>query len=124
VEEVSTFHLPYSDAGIFVVYASAAPGHGKALVTSIVDVVNSLSLNEEDLARGQRAVKNKFLRGLVSDRFNLAEHLATVGNSSTEFLNQVDNVKLGDLKRVAKTVLGGHPVVAAVGDVRGIPKLG
>jgi len=123
VEEISASHIPYSDAGIFVVYASAAPGHGKELVTSIVDVLKSLSINEEDLALGQRVVKNKFLRGL-SDKFSLAEHLATVGNSSSEYLKAVDNVGLGDLKRVAKTVLGARPVVAAVGDVRGVPKLG
>jgi len=123
-EEISAFHLPYSDAGIFVVYASAAPGNGKGLVTSIVDVLKSLSINEEDLARGQRAVKNRFLRGLLSDKFNLAEHLATVGTSSAEYLKAVDSVGLGDLKRVAKTVLGARPVVAAVGDVRGVPKLG
>jgi len=125
IDEVSTYQLSYSDAGLFGVYVSATPGHGKDVVSAVVDVLKSSvsTISAEDVTRGQRAVKNKFLRGLASDRFNLAQHVATVGTGVAEHVSAVEAVTLGDVQRVSRAVLGTNPVVVAIGDVRGVPKL-
>jgi len=125
VESAEAFHYGHSDCGIFGISASAVPGHGAALVGEIVKILHSVSnVSQEDLSRAQRIVHNNILRGLSSDRYNLPNYIAYLGTEAETYVNAVLKVTHADLQRVAKTLLANSPVVAAVGDVRGVPRLG
>jgi len=74
------------------------------------------------LDQAKRYLKNLFSRN-IADRFKLAEHILVYGSDPVQYLQSIDAVNLNDVQRVAKSLSSSQPVLVAVGDVTGVPKL-
>jgi len=125
LRSAEAFSLPYSDAGLFGVYSVASEGNGAAAFSAIHQVVtNTLSgVTESLLDQAKRYLKIQVLRNIGGDRFKLAEHIMVYDSDPLQYLQAIDAVKINDVQRVAKSLSSSKPILVAVGDVTGIPKL-
>jgi len=125
LRSAEAFSLPYSDAGLFGVYSVASEGNGAAAFSAIHQVVtNTLSgVTESLLDQAKRYLKIQVLRNIGGDRFKLAEHIMAYDSDPLQYLQAIDAVKINDVQRVAKSLSSSKPILVAVGDVTGIPKL-
>jgi predicted Zn-dependent peptidase len=125
LHSAEAFNIGYSDAGLFVVRSVASPGYGSAHFAAIhKTIVSTLgSVTETTLSQAKKTLKNRFLRNITACRFNLAQHILQKGSEPAEYLQSIDSVKLIDVTRVTKSLSTSQPLVVAVGDVTGIPKL-
>jgi predicted Zn-dependent peptidase len=121
----AAYNIGYSDAGLFAVHSVASPGNGSNHFSAVHKTILSTlgSVTEGNLAQAKRTVKNQFLRGITGCRFKLTEHILQKGTEPAQYLQLIDAVNLNDVKRVAKNLSSSPPLVVAVGDVNGVPKL-
>jgi len=119
------YNIGYSDAGLFLVHSVASPGYGSSHFSAIHKTIISTlgSISEANLTQAKKTLKNQFLRNITACRFTLTEHILQKGSEPPQYLQSIDAVNLNDVKRVAKSLSNIQPLVVAVGDVAGVPKL-
>jgi len=120
IKAASTHNLSYSDAGLFVVMGTAAPGNAAALTSALRSVL-TVSITKDDLVRAKNSLKTKRLTTLLGNGTHLAEFIASHGTESVDhYLNRIENITLDDASRVAKSISATKPSVVVAGDVRGV----
>lgn len=130
VHQAAAVHVPYVDAGLLTVYGEAEKGKAAALVEALLKQIQSLDkVSDEEVLRGKAQAKGALLKSLDGNREALAEFFATQSQagvaplSPAQFLKQIDAVSTADVQAAARRVLANKPVVAATGDVAGLPRL-
>jgi predicted Zn-dependent peptidase len=116
----------YSDTGVFSIYVGTTPESTPVVVRhtrEIIDDVVANGVSEREL----EVAKNAFEGGTVMNLEDTGSRMARLGTSVVtrgkvtpldRYLASVRRVSRRDAQRVAASVLGGTPTVAAVGPVR------
>jgi len=125
MKSAETFNLAYSDTGLFGVYSVANEGSASNHFSVIYNLITGVSKNisDSEIQVAKKALKTKFLRKLESDDFILGAYLAKTEKEPSKLLAEIDAVQLEDVKKLASDLATIKPVVVAVGDVFGVPKL-
>jgi predicted Zn-dependent peptidase len=125
IKSAETFNLGYSDAGLFGVYSVSNEGTASNHFSVIYNLITGVSKNisDSELQVARKALKTKFLRKFASDDFILAAYVAKTEKEPSQLLSEIDAVQLEDVKKLASDLATVKPVVVAVGDVFGVPKL-
>lgn len=123
------FHLSYSDAGLFGVFAQSDAGHAPALAEALSKQFQTLgAVSEQEVARAKLQLKLKLFSSFAADPNALTEfyasQVAVSGAALTpaQFAAQIDQVDTAAVVAVAKKIASSKLTVAALGDVKGLPK--
>jgi predicted Zn-dependent peptidase len=116
----------YSDTGVFSIYVGTTPESTPVVVRhtrEIIDDVVENGVSEREL----EVAKNAFEGATVMNLEDTGSRMARLGTSVVtrgkvtpldRYLASVRRVSRRDTQRIAASVLGGAPTVAAVGPVR------
>jgi len=125
---VSTFNLNYSDAGLFGFHVVANRDDAGKLVKGVFKEVGKVAKNgltNEEVASAKNKFKAALGYSLESSR-NVVEAIAVSAGKHanlSEVSNAVDAVSVADVNSFAKKVASGKPSLAAIGDLRSLPRL-
>ncbi|KAI9730980.1 MAG: Mitochondrial-processing peptidase subunit alpha [Cirrosporium novae-zelandiae] len=120
VESAVAFNNAYTDSGLFGIAASCAPDHIMHMLDVMCRELQSLTLDtgfsalrEDEVLRAKNQLRSSLLMNLESRMVELEDlgrqvqvHGRKVG--VREMCTQIENVTVGDLRRVARLVLGGE----------------
>lgn len=123
---ISAFAQPYSDTGVFGIYAGTAAEKAGELAPLIADEIAAMAAGatEEETARARAQLKASLLMALESPMTRcdqIAMHLQAFGRPLTmaEIVARIDAVDAAWVRRVANAVCErGAPALAAVGPVK------
>jgi processing peptidase subunit alpha len=123
------FNLPYSDTGLFGVYAQVSDNVPKALEALVSEVSKTVSdADATELTRAKELLKIDLLTGKRIDTLRFIGQQALSGSSAILSPEQhaalVDNVTAADVTRVARKVFASNPTLVVLGDVSSIPAIG
>lgn len=126
-----SFHLSYADAGLFGIFAHAEAGNVARVAETLAKQFQTLSVvSEAEVARAKQQLKLNLYNTFAADAHALAEFYAAQASSSststiltpTQFAAQIDTVDTAAVVAIAKKVAASKLTVAALGDVKGLPK--
>jgi len=126
VENALTFNLPYSDSGLFGVYAQVS-GNIAGAVDGIVSEISKVlsGIDEAEVTRAKLLLQTDLLTASrVDDLHFLGQQVlsgATAVVTPEAYAKNVDAVTAGDVSRIARRVFGSRPTLAVVGDVSSVP---
>lgn len=123
------FHFGYADAGLFGVFAQADAGNAAALADILHKQFQGLTaITDAEVARAKQQLKATLYSTFASHPHALAEfyasQVAASGSALTpaQFSAQIDTVDTAAVVALAKKVAASKLTVAALGDVKGLPK--
>ncbi|HEY8382988.1 MAG TPA: pitrilysin family protein [Microvirga sp.] len=128
---IDAFHWPFSDCGLFGIGAGTAAGDVAALVEVTLDATRraTADVEEAELARAKAQMKVALLSALETpggriDR--IARQLLSWGRviPSHEVIERVDRVTVEEVRAAGRRLLQGAPTIAAIGPLKGLPKVG
>lgn len=124
---VSSFNLNYSDAGLFGFHVIADRDDTGKLVKGVFKEVSKVAKNgltNEELAAAKNKLKAALGFSHESSR-NVVEAIAKSAEHAnlTEVSKAIDAVSAADVNSFAKKVASGKPSLAAIGDLRNLPRL-
>ncbi|AQS90177.1 M16 family metallopeptidase [Gluconobacter albidus] len=130
VYSVYSFASPFSDSGLFGLYAGTGEEQAAELVPVMIDELKRLQdgLSEAELSRARAQLKSSLLMSLESTG-SRCEQLARqiqVHNRpipTAETVGKIDAVTEDDILRVARTIFSGTPTFTAIGPVGNMPSL-
>ncbi|MCP1235130.1 insulinase family protein [Gluconobacter kondonii] len=130
VYSVYSFASPFSDSGLFGLYAGTGEDQAAELVPVMIDELKRLQdgLSEAELSRARAQLKSSLLMSLESTG-SRCEQLARqiqVHNRpvpTSETVAKIDSVTEADILRVAQTIFSGTPTFTAIGPVGTMPSL-
>ena len=130
VYSVYSFASPFSDSGLFGLYAGTGEDQAAELVPVMIDELKRLQdgLSEAELSRARAQLKSSLLMSLESTG-SRCEQLARqiqVHNRpvpTSETVAKIDAVTEADILRVARTIFSGTPTFTAIGPVGTMPSL-
>lgn len=130
VYSVYSFASPFSDSGLFGLYAGTGEEQAAELVPVMIDELKRLQdgLSEAELSRARAQLKSSLLMSLESTG-SRCEQLARqiqVHNRpipTVETVGKIDAVTEDDILRVARTIFSGTPTFTAIGPVGNMPSL-
>ncbi|GBR69717.1 M16 family metallopeptidase [Gluconobacter kanchanaburiensis] len=130
VYSVYSFASPFSDSGLFGLYAGTGEDQTAELVPVMIDELKRLQdgLSAEELSRARAQLKSSLLMSLESTG-SRCEQLARqiqVHNRpvpTSETVAKIDAVTEADILRVARTIFSGTPTFTAIGPVSNMPSL-
>ena len=130
VYSVYSFASPFSDSGLFGLYAGTGEDQAAELVPVMIDELKRLQdgLSEAELSRARAQLKSSLLMSLESTG-SRCEQLARqiqVHNRpvpTSETVAKIDAVTEADILRVAQTIFSGTPTFTAIGPVGTMPSL-
>ncbi|MBS1098460.1 insulinase family protein [Gluconobacter sphaericus] len=130
VYSVYSFASPFSDSGLFGLYAGTGEEQAAELVPVMIDELKRLQdgLSEAELSRARAQLKSSLLMSLESTG-SRCEQLARqiqVHNRpvpTSETVAKIDAVTEADILRVARTIFSGTPTFTAIGPVGNMPSL-
>ena len=130
VYSVYSFASPFSDSGLFGLYAGTGEDQAAELVPVMIDELKRLQdgLSEAELPRARAQLKSSLLMSLESTG-SRCEQLARqiqVHNRpvpTSETVAKIDAVTEADILRVAQTIFSGTPTFTAIGPVGTMPSL-
>ncbi|MFT8764830.1 MAG: pitrilysin family protein, partial [Gluconobacter potus] len=130
VYSVYSFASPFSDSGLFGLYAGTGEEQTAELVPVMIDELKRLQdgLSAEELSRARAQLKSSLLMSLESTG-SRCEQLARqiqVHNRpvpTAETVGKIDAVTEADILRVARTIFSGTPTFTAIGPVGNMPSL-
>lgn len=124
-----SFNLSYADTGLFGVFAQAEAGNAAALGESIAKQFQTLgAVSDAEVERAKLQLKANLFSSFAADPFALAEFYASQVSSSgaaltpSQFAQQIDQVDTASVVAVAKKIASSKLTVAALGDIKGLPK--
>lgn len=124
-----SFSLSYADSGLFGVFAQAESGNAAALGESIAKQFQTLvAVSDAEVERAKLQLKTNLFSSFATDPVALAEFYASQVASSgsvltpSQFAQQIDKVDTAAVVAVAKKIAASKLTVAALGDVKGLPK--
>lgn len=130
VYSVYSFASPFSDSGLFGLYAGTGEEQTAELVPVMIDELKRLQdgLSAEELSRARAQLKSSLLMSLESTG-SRCEQLARqiqVHNRpvpTAETVGKIDAVTEEDILRVARTIFSSTPTFTAIGPIDNMPSL-
>jgi predicted Zn-dependent peptidase len=125
---ISAFHAPYSDTGMFGIYAGTDSGDVKELMRVAVDETAAAAGNitEAEVNRAKAQIKVGLLMALESSGARarqLASQILTYGRPLPieEIVARIDNVSVASTRATASALLArARPAIAALGPGEGL----
>jgi predicted Zn-dependent peptidase len=120
---IYAFHWPYSDMGLFGLYAGTDPGDADELMRVVVDQISTAAdtLTEPEVARAKTQMKAGLLMALESSGARaeqLARQLMAYGRPlpMEEVVAKVDAVTVESAREAGRALIGrSRPAIAALG---------
>ena len=127
---VDAFHWPFTDCGLFGIGAGTAASDVAELVEVAVATAREAArdLDAIELDRGKAQLKVAMLAALETPGGRIeraARQLLAWGRviPASETVAHIEAVTVEDVRAAGRTVLSGRPTLAAIGPIRGLPKL-
>jgi predicted Zn-dependent peptidase len=125
---INAFHMPYSDTGLFVLYAGTDAADTPELMRVAIDqvVLATETLNETEVARAKAQMKAGLLMALESSEARLgqiARQMLAYGRPIPldEIVAKVDAVTVASARAAGRALIGrGKPAIAALGPGNGL----
>jgi predicted Zn-dependent peptidase len=124
VYSIYSFLSPYSDDGLFAVYAGTGEEHLKTLVPIVCDELCKIreTVTEDEVARARTQLKSSILMSLESTSSRceqLARQLMVYGRPLPvdEIVGRIEAVDADGVMRAARRVTSSTPTLAALGPV-------
>jgi predicted Zn-dependent peptidase len=125
---IYSYHQPFSDAGIFAIYAGTDPGDAKELVTVSIDVLADAAetANEAEIARAKALMKVGLLGMLESSSARadqIARQILAFGRPIPldELVAKIDAVTVADVRAAGRMLIAsGRPTFAGLGPSSGL----
>lgn len=131
VYSIYSFASPFSDGGIFGVYAGTGEDEAAELVPATLAELRAVQgrVGEAELARARAQVKAGLLMSLESTGSRceqLARQIEVFGRPVpvAETVAKIDRVTADDIRRAAARIFRGRPTLATMGPGRAVPSLG
>tara|TARA_Y100000768_G_C23966911_1_gene678310 strand:+ start:600 stop:1853 length:1254 start_codon:yes stop_codon:yes gene_type:complete len=125
VYSISSYSLPYSDSGIFGVYAGTGQKEVMELIPVLCDQLNieATQFTEEELQRAKAQFKSGMLMGQESTsrrcQSNASKYLIHKRVIPIEeIISEINNVQLEDLEKVRKNILKSNITLSSIGPVK------
>ena len=125
---INAFHMPYSDTGLFVLYAGTDAADTPELMRVAIEqvVLATEALNETEVARAKAQMKAGLLMALESSEARLgqiARQMLAYGRPIPldEIVAKVDAVTVSSARAAGRALIGrGKPAIAALGPGSGL----
>ncbi|HZL41001.1 MAG TPA: pitrilysin family protein [Pseudolabrys sp.] len=125
---INAFHMPYSDTGLFVLYAGTDEADAPELMRVAIDQITiaTETLNETEVARAKAQMKASLLMALESSEARLgqiARQMLAYGRPVPldEIVAKVDAVTVASARAAGRALIGrGKPAIAALGPGNGL----
>ncbi len=125
---INAFHMPYSDAGLFVLYAGTDAADTPELMRVAIEqlALATETLNETEVARAKAQMKAGLLMALESSEARLgqiARQMLAYGRPIPldEIVAKVDAVTVTSARAAGRALIGrGKPAIAALGPGNGL----
>ncbi len=125
---ISAFHMPYSDTGLFGLYAGTDEADAPELMRVAIDQIAlaTETLNEAEVARAKAQMKAGLLMALESSEARLgqiARQMLAYGRPIPldEIVAKVDAVTVESARAAGRALIGrGKPAIAALGPGNGL----
>jgi predicted Zn-dependent peptidase len=127
---IDAFHWPFSDCGLFGIGAGTSGGDVAELMDVTLDCTRRAiaDLDQVEVSRAKAQVKVALLTALETPGGRIeriARQLLSWGRvvTSEEVVAKVDAVSVDDVRAAGRRLLDGPPTLAAIGPIKGLPKL-
>jgi predicted Zn-dependent peptidase len=125
---IQAFHMPYSDTGLFGLYAGTDEADAPELMRVVIDQIESATetLNEAEVARAKAQMKAGLLMTLESSEARLgqlARQMLAYGRPVPldEIVARVEAVTVESARAAGRALIGrGRPAIAALGPGNGL----
>jgi predicted Zn-dependent peptidase len=125
---IHAFHMPYSDTGLFGLYAGTDAADTPELMRVVIDQIAGAAetINETEVARAKAQMKAGLLMALESSEARagqLARHLLAYGRPIPveEIVEKVEAVTVERARAAGRALIGrGRPAIAALGPGTGL----
>ena len=125
---IHAFHMPYSDTGMFALYAGTDEADAPELMRVAIDqiAIATETLNEAEVARAKAQMKAGLLMALESTEARLgqiARQMLAYGRPIPldEIVAKVDAVTVASARAAGRALIGrGRPAIAALGPGNGL----
>ena len=125
---IHAFHMPYSDTGMFALYAGTDEADAPELMRVAIDqiAIATETLNEAEVARAKAQMKAGLLMALESSEARLgqiARQMLAYGRPIPldEIVAKVDAVTVASARAAGRALIGrGSPAIAALGPGNGL----
>ncbi|MSO91194.1 MAG: insulinase family protein [Acetobacteraceae bacterium] len=131
VYSVYSFAQPYTDTGIFGIYAGTGESEVEELIPVTLEEIRKVQgvVGEEELARARAQVKASILMSLESTGSRceqLARQVQLFGRviPAAETVAKITAVTLEDISRAARRIFRATPTLAALGPAERVPSVG
>jgi predicted Zn-dependent peptidase len=120
---IHAFHMPYSDTGLFGLYAGTDAADAPELMSVVIDEIAGAteSLNDSEVNRAKAQMKASLLMALESSEARLgqiARQMLAYGRPIPldEIVAKVDAVSVESARAAGRALIGrGRPAIAALG---------
>jgi predicted Zn-dependent peptidase len=119
--------MPYSDSGLFVLYAGTDEADAPELMRVAIDqvAIATQTLNDAEVARSKAQMKAGLLMALESSEARLgqmARQMLAYGRPIPleEIVAKVDAVTVESARAAGRALLRGRPAIAALGPGNGL----
>jgi predicted Zn-dependent peptidase len=125
---ISAFHMPYSDTGLFGLYAGTDEADAPELMRVVIDQIGNATetLNEAEVNRAKAQMKAGLLMALESSEARVAQiarQMLAYGRPITleEIVAKVDAVTVESARAAGRALVErGRPAIAALGPGNGL----
>jgi len=125
---ISAFHMPYSDTGLFGLYAGTDEADAPELMRVVIDQIGNATetLNEAEVNRAKAQMKAGLLMALESSEARVAQiarQMLAYGRPITleELVAKVDAVTVESARAAGRALVArGRPAIAALGPGNGL----
>jgi predicted Zn-dependent peptidase len=125
---IHAFHMPYSDTGLFALYAGTDEADAPELMRVVIDqiAIATETLNDTEIARAKAQMKAGLLMALESSEARLgqiARQMLAYGRPIPldEIVAKVDAVTVASARAAGRALIGrGRPAIAALGPGSGL----
>ena len=128
VYSVYSFTQPYSDSGVFGIYAGTGESEAQELMPVTLDEIRKVqqSVNEDELSRARAQVKASILMSLESSGSRceqLARQMQIYGRviPIEETITKIAAVTTSDITRAARRIFRAAPTLAVMGPSERVP---
>jgi predicted Zn-dependent peptidase len=125
---ISTFHMPYSDTGLFALYAGTDEADAPELMRVVIDQIGNTTetLNDTEIARAKVQLKAGLLMALESSEARIGQlgrQMLAYGRPIPleEIVRKVDAVTVDSARSAGRLLIRrSPPVIAALGPGNGL----
>jgi predicted Zn-dependent peptidase len=125
---IYSFYWPFEDTGVFGIQAATSEDDVAELVPVVLDELRKMTdgVTAAELQRAKAQLRAGLLMTLESPLARagqIARHMLVHGRPLTleEMVAKVDAVRVGDIAKLASSMLSSTPTLAAIGPVRKLP---